>query len=281
MDTLELTWKFNFGEKGVDSDPSNPLSRALDLPLEKGKPYEAHSLCFYGDKQRGLRSHSISRWLGVFLLSAGGRIIIFPGLSMRIEWIQTTSGTTTEPRHEIVIDHVTIEPKTQSWHFTAPNSHGHYVGGRTPDIGGGRLLCFGLSLDSEQVLPPVRTSTIVACSSPPSDADRRLQLLLDAQKKASSHMIVVTDDSRSRFNPGFLHFTFMVAPQGTQDCAVPFRLLPYGSPSLQKPLPATIPDLQIGLHCVPLASVYDVQIACMWLPGGLSVPAVWTSVGHL
>lgn len=281
MDYLSFTWELNIGEQGVDADPSNPLSRAFRRPLEQGAPYEGHALCFYFGEEQDLHTRRGVRWLGVFLLSIDGRVIFFPGLSIPIDWIDTTTTGRTDPRHPFDLDHVSLESRRQRWHFTAPQSRDHYAAGRTPDVGDGRLLWFGLSLSGEDVLREVRRSTEVLYPSPPSDTMRRLELLRDAEQAASSHSIGLMDGSRARFSPGFLHLTFLVGPRDAPNYNGPNFLFPYGSLNLEQPLPPRIPNLQVRLHRIALASTYDIQIACMWLPGRNTVPAVWTTHSSL
>jgi len=277
MDHLSFNWELNVGKHGVDADPSNPLSRAFRGLLEQGIPYESHSLCFYFGEEQDLRTRRGLRWLGVFLLSAGNRVIFFPGLSVPIDWIDTTTTGSTSPRRPFDLDHVSLEPSRQRWHFTTPQSQDHYSAGRTPDVGDGRLLWFGLSLSSENVLREVSKSTEVLYPSPPSDTTRRLELLRDAEQSASSHSIGLMNGSRTRFSPGFLHFTFVVGPRDAPNYNGPNLLFPFGSPDLEQPLPPQIPNLQIRLHRVALASTYDIQIACMWLPGRITLPGVYTT----
>jgi len=277
MDYLSFTWALNVGKSGVDADPVNPLSRAFRELLEQGSPHKSHSLCFYFGEGQDLRASHKLRWLGVFLLSAGNRVIFFPGFSVPIDWIDTTTVGATSPRRPIDLDHVSLEPNRQRWHFTAPQSRDHYSAGRTPDVGNGRLLWFGLSLSSENALREVSRSTEVLYPSHPSDATRRLELLRDAEQVASSHSVGLMNGSRTRCSPGFLHFTFVVGPREAPNYSGSNWLLPSGSPSLVQPLPPQIPNHQIQLHRIPLGRTYDIQIACMWLPGSLTVPAVWTT----
>src|SRR5262249_6531395 len=159
----------NVGADGVDSDSSNPLSRAFRRPLEEGAPYGGHSLCFYFGEEQDLRTNRELRWLGVLLLSVS-RVLFFPGLSISTDWIDSTIVGRSDPRHSFNLDHVSLEPGRQRWHFTAPRSREHYAAGRTPDVGEDRLLWFGLSLSGEHVLREVWRSTEVLYPSPPSDS---------------------------------------------------------------------------------------------------------------
>jgi len=152
MDNIELSFKLNVGHTGVDNDPLNPLSRAFQVLMKEGRPHQGHALCFYFGEERDLKKASSLRWLGIFVLSARGRIIFFPGFSHTPTWIKTTTNRSTSPRTSFNFDHISLEPLRQRWHFTTANSTDHKGGGRTRDLGQGRLGWFGLSVASGNIL---------------------------------------------------------------------------------------------------------------------------------
>jgi hypothetical protein len=73
--TLSFTWTMDIGAEGVDDDPNNPFSRALERLLQTAKPFEKLSLCFTAlpDAPQGTES---VRWLGAFAFSAGERVLV-------------------------------------------------------------------------------------------------------------------------------------------------------------------------------------------------------------
>ncbi len=75
VDNIEINFKLNVGNAGVDDDPLNPLSRALQVPMKDGRPNQGYALCFYSGEERDLKKTSSLRWLGIFVLSADKRII--------------------------------------------------------------------------------------------------------------------------------------------------------------------------------------------------------------
>jgi hypothetical protein len=277
MDTIELSFTLNEGHAGIDDDPLNPLSRAFKVLMEEGRPHRGHALCFYSAEERNLGNVSLLRWLGIFVLSAGERIIFFPGVSNPLSWIETTTNKHTLPKTSFNLDHISLEPLRQSWHFTTTNSSSHTGGGRTRDLGQGRLGWFGLSVASENILRQVSSTTLAIFPSPPSDSLRRIKYLSDKQITAPHHLMHLMDGSKDRFEKGFLHFCFTAIPKKELRYEGPVWLLPTGSPSLSQPFPRSISDLQLRIHRVPLFGLYDIQISCMWVPGELSVPSVWTT----
>ena len=277
MDTIELSFTLDEGHAGIDDDPLNPMSRAFQALMEEGRPHRGHALCFYSAEERNLGNVSLLRWLGIFVLSSGERIIFFPGVSKPLSWIETTTHNHTLPRTSFNINHISLEPIQQSWHFTTANSSNHKSGGRTRDLGQGRLGWFGLSVKSENLLRKVSSTTLAIFKSPPSDLGRRIEHLGDKQVKAPHHLLHLMDGSKDRFEKGFLHFCFTAIPKNAPNYEGPTWLFPTGSPSLSRTFPESIRNFQLRVHRIPLIGLYDIQISCMWIPGELSVPSVWTT----
>lgn len=281
MDNIEISFKLNVGHTGVDNDPLNPLSRAFQFPMKKGKPNQGHAFCFYSGEERDLKKVPLFRWLGIFVFSVKERIIFFPGFSQALTWNKTKNNRNTMPRMSFNLDHITLEPIRQSWHFTTTNSTNRKKGGRARDLGQGRLSWFGLSVASENILRQVLSTTVAIFPSPPTDVNRRITFLKDEQGKAPQHYIYLMNGSRNRFKKGFLHFNFIATPHKASIYKGPVWLTPDGSPSLSPPFPKSIPNFQKAPHRIPFFGGYDIQISCMWLPGELSVPCVWTTYSGL
>ena len=261
----------------MDDDPSNLLSRALQVPMKDGRPNQGYALCFYSGEERDLKKTSSLRWLGIFVLSADKRIILFPGFSQALTWIQTTTNKRTPLKKSINLDHITLEPNQKSWHFTNTNSTKHINGGQTQDLDQGRLSWVGLSVASENILRQVLSTTVAIFPSPPTDVNRRITFLKDEQGKAPHNYIFLMNGSKDRFKKGFLHFCFTLIPHKQSNYKGPVWLIPDGSPSLSQPFPKLIPNFQKAIHRIPFFGGYDIQISCMWLPGELSVPCVLTT----
>lgn len=274
---VDLSFNLNTGQSGVDNDPFNPLSRGLRVPMEEGRPHKSHALCFYFGEEKRLMANPFLRWLGVLVLSVGDRVIFFPGLSQAPNWIETTSYGHTSPRQSFDLDHISLEPERERWHFTAPGSADHRAGGRAQALGQGRLSWFGLSIQSEDVLRSVLSTTVARFPAPPSDVQRRVDHLTRAQSDAPHNSIGLLDGSKARFEQGFPHFCFTALPNSAPKYEGPNWLIPAGSPSLLDPFPTRIPDFQVRLQRIELPGPFDIQISSMWLPGRLGVPGLWTT----
>ena len=75
METLELAFEVDGARPGTDRCADNPLARATDCLFRQGRPFFRLSKCFF----RGIDGRL--RWLGIFVHSAGNRIIFFPGFA--------------------------------------------------------------------------------------------------------------------------------------------------------------------------------------------------------
>src|SRR5207249_3900653 len=109
------------------------------------------------------------RWLGAFVLSAGHRLIFFPGFDFIPDWIRSLRGRSLEAQRQFRVDHVSLERDRRSWHFTMRKSKKQQGGGRTTDLGDGRVAWFGMSVAGEAVLRELRRQTVVSFFSPASD----------------------------------------------------------------------------------------------------------------
>ena len=281
MDAIEFTWQLDRGANITDSSPESPLHRAFRSPFHEGRPYETHAFCVFVGQRPRRDPPETMRWLGVLVLSAQRRIIFFPGLAVAPDWIQTQSGSIRSARQGFDLDHLTLDPERQEWHFTSPGSEDHVNGGRTRGHPTGEQLWFGMSAHSPDILRALARTTIVRYPVPPSDVERRLQILSDAERHSSIKALWLPEGSQARFPKGFMHFCFIVGPRGFRDYHPKFNattwLLPDGSSFTDDPLPESIPSFQVDLHRVHLGPSYDVQIATMWMAGSLNAPIVYTT----
>jgi hypothetical protein len=281
MGAIQLQLNLNVGKEGTDSSATNPLSRAYDNLLTHGKAHLGHTLCYFNASGRDAQEVSDLRWLGVFVHSAGDRILLFPGFSIPVSWLEANLPSDSPRRRGFYLDHFTAEPARQRWHFTELGRADHVPAGRMPASDGGMLFWFGLSVEDEQSLLPVHKSTVVRHDCPDSDVQRRTGLLRELENSARSGYISSDLSTRSAFPHSFLHFTFMI---GRKD-ALPYsgheRLVPAGSDYLKDPLPHQIPESNIVLHRHPLSRKWVIDISTVWLPGKLKVPIVFTSAATL
>lgn len=268
---VQLSWEMEEGSPGTDFDASNPLARAADSPFLDGRPQQRLSLCFYRD----LDEQSL-RWLGTFVLSGGGRVIFFPGLTFDPTWILVSRKKAPHKRHEINIDHITLDGSFHRWHLSSRGSAKHLGSGTTTDLAEGRFLWFGMSLAGSRILRPVMKRAIVRFHVPSADSRRRMDSFMASREGAVFNCVSLSPDARDRYKDGFLHFGFVVGPSGFPDYRGTNLGIPFGSPFLRKPLPPEIRQLPLRSHRLSLGNVVDIEVITAWLPGNLSHDVTFT-----
>ena len=277
MNVITLTFQIAPGTNGTDNDPSNPLSRSFKRLLLDGRPFSEISYCFFGHEDTVSSKTPSLRWLGMLVLSAGERIIFFPGFSITPTWIRTTHGNSPLTHRDFDLDHISLERGLRQWHFTSPDSTHHYDGGFTTPLDSGRYLWFGMSVAEDSSLRALRRQTIVVAQMPATDSDRRIQNFTEANDRAAQHVILLSRDARQFSKKGFLHFAFVACPKDTPSYHGANLGLPFGSPFLAEPLPENLMKLPIRTHVVSLGSKIDIQIISMTLPGSLKTPVAITT----
>lgn len=251
MGTIKSKLSLSVGIKGTDTDPFNPLSRGLSALLAEGRPHKAHTLCFLNPSGTQAPGKDF-RWLGVFIQSDGERIVFFPGLMVPIDWIEKGERGVTSEKQTFKLDHISIEPARQRWHFTTSGSREHMPGGRTPETGQGTYFWLGLSVQSEKTFALAYRNTFVIHESPDSDAERRIRLLGDLNRFRTNGYINCDPKPGSDFGPSFLHMCFVFGLRSAPNYQGPDWLLPDGSPYLEIPLPADMPGVRVRLNRMPL-----------------------------
>jgi hypothetical protein len=277
---LNLTWDMEQGSQGNDNDLSNPLSRAVNrLFREDGQPFEAISLCFFGDLDTRMPQNSPLSWLGVFVVSAVGRLLFFPGFAHSPVGIQHFQGKSRQPQLDdptFTGDHVTLEPDHTHSHVTSQSRAHHPSHRRTSSLGHDRCLWFGMSIACETELRELKVQTIITAYLPSRDSERRAKIFMQARDGVEFCCVSLHPEARSRFQEGFLHFAFIVGPEGFPDYDGATLAFPFGAPLLPEPSPDILEQLPLYTDGLSLGSALDSQIVSMWLPGSLRVPFMLT-----
>ncbi len=275
MDYLSITQYLAEGSPGVDDDPNNPLARGLDRLIRDGKPLGKISLCFL-DPDTGPGIHE-AKWVGVFVFSAGDQLVYFPGFGNQYQQLQISRHRGRKQDRRFNVDHVTLEKSLVRWHITSPKSLRRQRGFGTADLGSGRHLWFGMSLNSFDVLREVKSQTVVGGNVPESDSKRRLDTFMQARSGVEFPCIKLDPDAQDLFKPGFPHLSLIVGPCGFRSYGGEQLGFPHDSPYVIPPLPNTLPPLPLRSQRASLPSKLDIEIISSWLPGRLTVPISFTS----
>lgn len=270
-----FTYRFSHGRPGTDTSPENALYRSLRYLMKKGRPQKAVTLCKMGGLDKA--PDAPVRWFGVFVLSAGDRLLYFPGFFQPDGRLLAFAGEAPMANRGFRADHASLEPDLRTWHLTEdPPRRGHQGGPITQDVGEGRVLWFGMSVAEEEIFREIRYETLMAKGVPSADARRRFKEFRKAAFADPNHVIPRPPSSRPAGDE-FLHFLFIVGPEGFPMYEGGDLLTPHGAPWVDPPLPDPLKDLHFRSHRIRVGEGLELEIAAGRLPGQLQVPVAFTS----
>lgn len=256
------------GRVGLDSDPTNPLSRSLARLINTGKPFSRLSLSFLNEGSGQLR------WFGVF--AEAKRTLFFPGFSVAFDGIESHRGQAPHARRSFEFDHLSLEKDRTTWHVTTRGSSDHLGSPRTLALGNGRVLWFGLSFPSLDAFRPVHDRTEIEFSAPANDASRRREVIMASREQAEFPILSLPDGPLTTQSDSYFHASVIAGPAGFETYLGPEHAFPIGSPYLASPFPSALNDLPTRIHRLQLSSNTDLQITLARLPGKLTVPVTFT-----
>ncbi len=270
MDELHLVWKMEYGLDGEDSSPDNSLARAVRQLFEEGKPFDRLNMCLF------LGEDNILRWLGIFVKTAGNKIVFFPGFQDNYANIQAYHGTEKRWEQPFQFDHLSLEKCRSKWHITTTRSKDHLGSPNTLDLGSSRVLWFGMSVAHESVFKIVYKNTLIVSNSPSSDIERRRDVFLSARENAQFPIVMLNKESNKHMESQFIHFGAIVGPVGFGNYMNGELGFPVNSPYLEKPLPKLLLGVPTRVHRLNLSNDVDIQITSCILPGKLNASVCFT-----
>lgn len=271
MDTLKISWKMPGGVLGTDSTGKGPFARALRQLLEEGKPFKSLSQCFFND------GSGVHRWLGVFVHSAGDRVLFFPGVADPVNWIRRAKSGEPVKQEPLDFDHLSLERDRETWHATSARSKEHLAGPPTLSLGDGRAFLFGMSVANSGVLWPVMAETEVSARIHPNDSSRRADVIQRARAGRDFPMLSLNTDHPLPQSPAYLHFAVIVGPTGFPEYRGPEFGMPANGPFVMPVLTENPAQLPVQIARFSLSDKLDIQITSMSLSGALSVPACFST----
>ncbi len=195
--------------QGYDQCQDNPLARATrNLFSTSGQPFKRLTKCFFQDPSECIR------WFGVFVHSAGDRILFFPGYSKLHDHLVGYMGENPWKEASMDVDHISLEKDRLSWHFTNKNSTEHVGSISTHRISDTALYWFSLSVLDSSSLRAVRENTVITAPIPSSDVDRRVSVFTESREDAVFQLLCLNRDHSLPSKPMFLHFSVLVGLPG-------------------------------------------------------------------
>lgn len=264
MEVLELTWSMDgdIVSSGVDDSPENPLARATQCLFLEGKPFTRLNKCFFLDPDGKMR------WLGIFVHSAGDRVIFFPGFAELQHHITAYNGDALRWNQKFKIDHLSLEPDWQSWHFTEPRSVAHIGKMYTHQLAPNVFHWFSMSVKSRHDLRIARKETKVSAITPPKDVDRRLEIFRASREDAEFQIVGLNESSPSH-QPSFFHFSVTIGPPGFEAGHSEILGTPYGSPLVKEHHDRPLVDIPSRVHRIQLSDRVELEVTSSVLHGDL------------
>lgn len=266
---LVLTWETEYGMPGVDAGNENPLARATDSLFRFGRPFSRLGKCFF------VEPGGLLRWLGIFVHSAGDRILFFPGVAALSGHVVAVENQTQRWNQAFQIDHLSLEPDRRSWHFTEPQSRDHLGKLATSKLDACRTFWFSMSVAPEN-LRLLWQETKVVAETPSRDIERRTEIFRQSREGMTFQLLSLNTLSQSIPSPGFLHFSVVVGPPGFPAGNYPVLGLPHGGPFLPLPPPKANNQIPFRAYRLALSDTVHIEIMVSAQPGHLLKNVVYS-----
>lgn len=208
---VDLTWVMEGVESGLDDSLYNPLARGVySLFGEKGRPFERLSKCFFRD------SKGETRWFGVFIYSAGDRVLFFPGFSKSQENPVGYKDKELWCKEDMEIDHLSLDRDRETWHITAPKSQKHIGNFFTQKVSNDVRHWFSMSTFNSECLRTALSETLVSMPVPQSDVERRIKTFIESRDGVTFQLLSFNSEHSFPDKPWFLHFSVFFGAPGFQ-----------------------------------------------------------------
>ena len=263
METLELAFEVDGARPGTDRCADNPLARATDCLFRQGRPFSRLSKCFF----RGIDGRL--RWLGIFVHSAGNRIIFFPGFAQLHKEVVGYRDDVLAWDRPFQIDHLSLESDWLDWHFTEPRSADHIGNFRTLPLGLGVVHWFSMSVQTQDDLRVLRRRTLVSAPTPARDVERRTEVFVRAREDAVFRIVELNRQHGHVPAPNFLHFSVVVGLAGFHSPEDGISGIPFDSPLARPAIDGSLAGMPIRIHRVALSGTIELEITASLLPGQL------------
>lgn len=270
VEIIELTSRIENCPAGIDDSADNPLARATDCLFRLGRPFSRLSKCFFQGPD------GIFRWLGIFVHSAGDRVIFFPGFAQPQMHVTGYNDDVLRWNRSFQIDHLSLEPDRLSWHFTAPRSADHLGRLYTRQLASGVVHWFSMSAQTQENLRVVRENTCVSVLTPSRDVDRRVEVFRRAREGALFQLVRLNASHPYPVEPNFLHFSVVAGPTGFDSPGTELLSVPHGSPFLGQSSYEDLAKVPIRLHRVSLSETIELEITASFLSGELQIPLLFS-----
>jgi hypothetical protein len=274
LPTLTIKSELPTGAPGEDTDPWNPLARAVRALLHDGTRIRTAAHLYLADEVTG----EISRWIGMVVEGESGRVMFFPALPTPPDRMRLQRARTAPVDLSFNVDHLTLEPDWKSWHMTQlrPVGPPRRGGPRTWDLGDGNVLWFGMTIGKDDALRRVKQTTTVTAAAPRNrgEAIARLEAFERAVKCAE--MGVIAKPGPPPFRRALCHFSIILAPPTAPFYTGPERGYGGSFDGVLTALHGEAPTPTRSLWTsATLSDRIRIQVIATWVPGEMATPAVF------
>ena len=278
QDTVRISFEINEGTEGVDEDQDNPLNQSLNKLFSKKSDSKFSMKKYFFNACPNEGTFDL-RWFGVFICTAVGNILFFPGTSLKADHIQAYKGDNKQWDQSFDFDHITLDKSFEKCHITTPGSKKHLGSPRALDLGKNRILWFGFTIESPTFLKKLYKKTVVSFPSPPNDAERRINEFNKSREGMDFPILSINNDFSSHdpsYKDRVYHFTVIVGKKGFENYLGDNLAFPHGGPYIKNYPIGKITHCYQKIFRSAISDSVDLQITTSIIPGKLLLPCTIT-----
>lgn len=245
VDFITVEQSFPYAEPGTAISLDSSIARPFRVLIEKGLDTGRVNHLFFFDSGH----FSV---VGSLCYTSTGRLIFFPGVIGRKTLWDSEKGDLKEGG---VVDHLTLEPNSKSWHLTIhrdgkKDKSSQLPSRRTFQVEPGLDYWFGMSVASSSVFEKQFQNYLFSFPVHSGVSSKYLKILEQSKKDSKFHSMSLVHEGIE--SGEFLHFDFLIDNRKNKE-ETPKNIVsvPYGPPALVNPLELT-GDFIIRAHPVEI-----------------------------
>ncbi len=232
-DFITIEQSFPYAEPGSSVSLDSAIARPFRVLIEKGWDTGRVNHLFLSD----VGHFSV---VGSLCYTPSGRLIFFPGIIGRKTLWDSEKG---DLRESGIVDHITLEPNSKSWHLTIfkdgkKDRTSQLPSRRVSEIEPGLNYWFGMSVESISVFEKQFQTYLFSFPVPSEESDKYIKILDQSKKDSKFHSMSLIQEGVGKEE--FLHLDFLVDNRTNRD-ELPHNIawVPSGPPALVGPLEKT------------------------------------------
>ncbi|MDR3638661.1 MAG: hypothetical protein P4L84_32950, partial [Isosphaeraceae bacterium] len=204
------------------------------------------------------------------------RILFFPGFKTEMTHVRGFRGEELKFDRPFAFDHASLEQRRDTWHITTARSKDHEGRPAATDLGDGRVLWFGMSLASTDVLRELKRDTVATFAVPERSSKWKGEQFIQSRQGKEFPGVYLPERPGTAEDLCFPLISVIVGPTGFEIYRGPIWGWPYGSVFATEE-PSEQVRFRTRHQRFRLDEQTDVQLTAMWGLGSLAIPAIFTS----